>query len=89
MSKIEHDLELELDHLKDYNRSHIQYGLSIFKHYDKDHDRKINRDEFKELCKEMNIVDPQVEYPDYDEDGFLNVIEFLGFFLSVTRSEDI
>jgi Ca2+-binding EF-hand superfamily protein len=86
-SRIEIDLERELNNIPQYRRSEIQSHLALFRRYDTDKDGKISRVEFETVRKEMlsramgqtrlDLLD--APFPDYNEDGYIGIIEFLAF----------
>ncbi|XP_061442126.1 EF-hand domain-containing family member B isoform X2 [Rhineura floridana] len=72
-------------HLKKANYHNFDTLLQAFRHYDKDGDRKISRDDLKKACFQFNLdldeelLDALFNYCDLDKDGFINYLEFVNF----------
>ncbi|MEE6466045.1 hypothetical protein FKM82_006809 [Ascaphus truei] len=72
-------------HLKKANYYHFGSLLEAFRHYDKNGDGKIDKEELKKTCVqfgldlESDLLDALLEYCDVDEDGLINFIEFANF----------
>ncbi|XP_044305301.1 EF-hand domain-containing family member B isoform X1 [Varanus komodoensis] len=71
--------------LKKANYHNFETLLQAFRHYDKDGDRKINREDLKKACFQLNLnldeelLDALFNYCDLDKDGFINYLEFVNF----------
>ncbi|XP_026564001.1 EF-hand domain-containing family member B [Pseudonaja textilis] len=71
--------------LKKANYHNFDTLLQAFRHYDKDGDRKINREDLKKACFQLNLdlddelLDSLFNYCDLDEDGFIDYLEFVNF----------
>ncbi|XP_042331445.1 EF-hand domain-containing family member B isoform X2 [Sceloporus undulatus] len=72
-------------HLKKVNYHNFDTLLQAFRHYDKDGDRKINREDLKKTCFQLNLnlddelQDALFDYCDLDKDGFIDYLEFVNF----------
>ncbi|XP_077347528.1 EF-hand domain-containing family member B [Lithobates pipiens] len=72
-------------HLKRANYHHFGSLLEAFRHFDKNGDGKIDKEELKDACVtfglnlDSNVLDLLVEYCDEDEDGLINFVEFANF----------
>ncbi|XP_072269550.1 EF-hand domain-containing family member B [Pyxicephalus adspersus] len=72
-------------HLKKANYHHFGSLLEAFRHYDKNGDGKIDKEELKDACVtfglnlDSNVLDLLVEYCDEDKDGLINFVEFANF----------
>ena len=79
-SRIEIDLKNELDKIPPYHRNEIQSHIALFKKYDLNGDGKISVAEFEKVFQEINRKSrtPRI-FPDYNEDGYISIIEFLAF----------
>ncbi|XP_018424752.1 PREDICTED: EF-hand domain-containing family member B [Nanorana parkeri] len=72
-------------HLKKANYHHFGSLLEAFRHYDKNGDGKIDKEELKDACVtfglhlDPNVLDYLVEYCDEDKDGLINFVEFANF----------
>ncbi|XP_020663010.3 EF-hand domain-containing family member B isoform X1 [Pogona vitticeps] len=71
--------------LKKANYHNFDTLLQAFRHYDKDGDRKISREDLKKTCFQLNLdldeelLDALFNYCDLDKDGFINYLEFVNF----------
>ncbi|XP_066484736.1 EF-hand domain-containing family member B [Tiliqua scincoides] len=71
--------------LKKANYHNFDTLLKAFRHYDKDGDRKISRDDLKKACFQLNLnLDEELlnaffDYCDLDKAGFINYLEFVNF----------
>ncbi|XP_013907187.1 PREDICTED: EF-hand domain-containing family member B [Thamnophis sirtalis] len=71
--------------LKKANYHNFDTLLHAFRHYDKDGDRKISREDLKKACFQLNLdlddelLDSLFNYCDLDKDGFINYLEFVNF----------
>ncbi|KAG8139171.1 hypothetical protein E2320_001949 [Naja naja] len=71
--------------LKKANYHNFDTLLHAFRHYDKDGDRKINREDLKKACFQLNLdlddelLDSLFNYCDLDKDGFIDYLEFANF----------
>ncbi|XP_060639412.2 EF-hand domain-containing family member B [Anolis sagrei] len=71
--------------LKKANYHNFDSLLQAFRHYDKDGDRKISREDLKKTCIQFNLkledelLDALFDYCDLDKDGFINYLEFVNF----------
>ncbi|XP_056375929.1 EF-hand domain-containing family member B isoform X2 [Hyla sarda] len=71
--------------LKKANHHTFTSLLEAFKHYDKNGDGKIDKDDLKKTCKQFglgldnDLFDSLIEYCDVDKDGLINFIEFANF----------
>nr|XP_028607031.1 EF-hand domain-containing family member B [Podarcis muralis] len=71
--------------LKKANYHNFDTLLQAFRHYDKDGDRKISRDDLKKACFQLNLdldqelLDALFNYCDLDQDGFIDYLEFANF----------
>ncbi|KAM5157314.1 EF-hand domain-containing family member B [Mantella aurantiaca] len=72
-------------HLKKANYHHFGSLLEAFRHYDKNGDGKIDKEELKDACitfglnLDSNVLDLLVKYCDEDKDGLINFLEFANF----------
>ncbi|XP_039204793.1 EF-hand domain-containing family member B isoform X1 [Crotalus tigris] len=71
--------------LKKANYHNFDTLLHAFRHYDKDGDRKISREDLKKACCQLNLdlddelLDSLFNYCDLDKDGFIDYLEFVNF----------
>ncbi|XP_034257740.1 EF-hand domain-containing family member B isoform X2 [Pantherophis guttatus] len=71
--------------LKKANYHNFDTLLHAFRHYDKDGDRKISREDLKKACFQLNLdlddelLDSLFNYCDLDKDGFIDYLEFVNF----------
>lgn len=71
--------------LKKANYQNFDTLIKAFRHYDKDGDRKISKDDLKKTCFQLNLnldeelLDALFDYCDLDQDGFINYLEFANF----------
>ncbi|KAM3928615.1 EF-hand domain-containing family member B [Leptodactylus fuscus] len=71
--------------LKRANHHNFTSLVEAFRHYDKNGDGKIDKDDLKKTCDQFGLnVDPVlldslIEYCDVDKDGLINFIEFANF----------
>ncbi|XP_070583354.1 EF-hand domain-containing family member B [Erythrolamprus reginae] len=71
--------------LKKANYHNFDTLLHAFRHYDKDGDRKISREDLKKTCFQLNLdlddelLDSLFNYCDLDKDGFIDYLEFVNF----------
>ncbi|XP_067854869.1 EF-hand domain-containing family member B [Heptranchias perlo] len=72
-------------HLKKVNFHNFKSLLEAFRHYDKNGDGKIDREELREVCIQFNLdlepklIDELIEYCDVEGDGTINFLEFANF----------
>ncbi|KAM4689635.1 EF-hand domain-containing family member B [Discoglossus pictus] len=72
-------------HLKKANYHNFESLLEAFRHYDKNGDGKIDKEELKRTCVQFgldldaDLLDALLEYCDVDKDGLINFIEFANF----------
>ncbi|XP_075684731.1 EF-hand domain-containing family member B [Rhinoderma darwinii] len=72
-------------HLKKANHHHFTSLQEAFKHYDKNGDGKIDKNDLKKTCDQFGLdldaalLDSLLEYCDVDKDGLINFIEFANF----------
>ncbi|XP_044151190.1 EF-hand domain-containing family member B [Bufo gargarizans] len=72
-------------HLKKANHQHFTSLLEAFRHYDKNGDGKIDKDDLKKTCDQFGLdldpvlLDSLIEYCDVDKDGLISFIEFANF----------
>ncbi|KAG9476173.1 hypothetical protein GDO78_002976 [Eleutherodactylus coqui] len=73
------------EHLKRTNHQNFTSLLEAFRHYDKNEDGKIDKDDLKKTCDQFGldinpaVLDSLIEYCDIDRDGLINFIEFANF----------
>ncbi|XP_069816527.1 EF-hand domain-containing family member B isoform X3 [Dendropsophus ebraccatus] len=71
--------------LKKANHHTFTSLLEAFRHYDKNGDGKIDKDDLKKTCEQFGlgldsvVLDSLIEYCDVDKDGLINFIEFANF----------
>ncbi|XP_077158740.1 EF-hand domain-containing family member B isoform X2 [Paroedura picta] len=71
--------------LKKANYHNFETLLEAFRHYDKDGDGKISKDDLKKACFQLNLdldtelLDALFDYCDLDNDGFIDYLEFVNF----------
>ncbi|CAN2389757.1 family [Pristimantis euphronides] len=72
-------------HLKKANHQTFTSLLEAFRHYDKNGDGKIDKEDLKKTCDQFGLgldpvlLDSLIEYCDVDKDGLINFIEFANF----------
>ncbi|KAM9308164.1 EF-hand domain-containing family member B [Gastrophryne carolinensis] len=72
-------------HLKKANYHHFSSLLEAFRHYDKNGDGKIDKQELRSACikfgleLDSGVLDSLLEYCDGDKDGLINFVEFANF----------
>ncbi|XP_075067366.1 EF-hand domain-containing family member B [Mixophyes fleayi] len=72
-------------HLKKANHCNFDSLLEAFRHYDKNGDGKIDKEELERTCLQFgltldpDLLDSLIEYCDVDKDGLINFIEFANF----------
>ncbi|XP_073424228.1 EF-hand domain-containing family member B isoform X2 [Dendrobates tinctorius] len=72
-------------HLKKANHHCFTSLLDGFRHYDKNSDGKIDKDDLKKTCEQFGLylepvlLDSLIEYCDVDKDGLINFVEFANF----------
>ncbi|XP_069586073.1 EF-hand domain-containing family member B [Ranitomeya imitator] len=72
-------------HLKKANHHSFSTLLDAFRHYDKNSDGKIDKDDLKKTCDQFGLdldpvlLDSLIEYCDVDKDGLINFVEFANF----------
>ncbi|XP_041039895.1 EF-hand domain-containing family member B [Carcharodon carcharias] len=72
-------------HLKKINFHNFKSLLEAFRHYDKNGDGKIDREELRDVCIQFNLkldpklIDQLIEYCDIEGDGTINFLEFANF----------
>ncbi|XP_060104748.1 EF-hand domain-containing family member B isoform X1 [Heteronotia binoei] len=71
--------------LKKANYHNFETLLEAFRHYDKDGDGKISKDDLNKACFQLNIdldaelLDALFDFCDLDKDGFIDYLEFVNF----------
>ncbi|XP_053120115.1 EF-hand domain-containing family member B isoform X2 [Hemicordylus capensis] len=71
--------------LKKANYHNFETLLQAFRHYDKDGDRKISKEDLKKACFQFNLdldeelLDALFNYCDLDKNGFIDYLEFVNF----------
>ncbi|XP_054846788.1 EF-hand domain-containing family member B [Eublepharis macularius] len=71
--------------LKKANYHNFGTLLEAFRHYDKDGDGKISKDDLNKACFQLNIdldaelLDALFDFCDLDKDGFIDYLEFVNF----------
>ncbi|XP_078092130.1 EF-hand domain-containing family member B isoform X2 [Mustelus asterias] len=72
-------------HLMKINFHNFNSLLEAFRHYDKNGDGKIDREELCDVCMQFNLkldpklIDQLIEYCDIEGDGTINFLEFANF----------
>ncbi|XP_078390981.1 EF-hand domain-containing family member B isoform X2 [Cetorhinus maximus] len=72
-------------HLMKTNFHNFKSLLEAFRHYDKNGDGKIDREELRDVCIQFNLkldpklIDQLMEYCDIEGDGTINFLEFANF----------
>ncbi|XP_067907555.1 EF-hand domain-containing family member B [Heterodontus francisci] len=72
-------------HLMKINFLNFKSLLEAFRHYDKNGDGKIDREELRDVCIQFNLnlepklIDQLIEYCDIEGDGTINFLEFANF----------
>ncbi|XP_063306764.1 EF-hand domain-containing family member B [Pelobates fuscus] len=72
-------------HLKKANYQNFGSLVEAFRHYDKNGDGKIDKDDLKRTCDQfgldldVELLDSLLEYCDVDNDGLINFVEFANF----------
>ncbi|XP_038653772.1 EF-hand domain-containing family member B isoform X1 [Scyliorhinus canicula] len=72
-------------HLMKTNFHNFKSLLQAFRHYDKNGDGKIDREELRDVCLQFNLkldpklIDQLIEYCDIEGDGTINFLEFANF----------
>ncbi|XP_073532678.1 EF-hand domain-containing family member B isoform X2 [Phyllobates terribilis] len=72
-------------HLKKANHHSFTSLLDAFRHYDKNCDGKIDKEDLKKTCDQFGLdldpvlLDSLIEYCDVDKDGLINFVEFANF----------
>ncbi|KAM8967084.1 EF-hand domain-containing family member B [Pelodytes ibericus] len=86
-------------HMKKLNYHNFGSLLEAFRHYDKNGDGKIDKEELKSTCfqfgldMDSDLLDSLLEYCDADKDGLINFVEFANFLnwkdkMSITKLEE-
>ncbi|XP_037389850.1 EF-hand domain-containing family member B isoform X1 [Pygocentrus nattereri] len=72
-------------HLKKANFHNFASLLQAFRHYDKKGQGKIDKDDLRDVCRQLNldlsgdVLDGLMDYCDVDKDGLINFLEFANF----------
>ncbi|KAM4026931.1 EF-hand domain-containing family member B isoform 2-T2 [Anomaloglossus baeobatrachus] len=72
-------------HLKKTNHHSFTSLVDAFRHYDKNSDGKIDKDDLKKTCDQFGLdldpvlLDSLIEYCDADKDGLIDFVEFANF----------